>query len=101
KIIRTVLPEGLEELPRPDRIFIGGGGRYLANIVKIASAYLKEDGIMVINTVLLANIQTVLDVFKHIGFKSRVVQIQISRGREMPWGERLEAQNPVWIISGT
>ncbi len=101
KIIRTVLPEGLEELPRPDRIFIGGGGRYLANIVKIASAYLKEDGIIVINTVLLANIQTVLDVFKHIGFKSRVVQIQISRGREMPWGERLEAQNPVWIISGT
>jgi len=35
-----------------------------------------------------------------LGFKTAVVQAQISHSRKMPWSARLEAQNPVWIISG-
>ncbi len=31
---------------------------------------------------------------------TEVVQVQISRGKAMPWSQRLEAQNPVWIITG-
>jgi precorrin-6Y C5,15-methyltransferase (decarboxylating) len=55
---------------------------------------------VVINTVLIQNLETALTTLKRIGFKSEVIQIQLSRGKNMPWGQRLEAQNPVWIIRG-
>ena len=100
EIIHSVLPGGLDDLPVPDRVFIGGGGRDLEKIIKSACKHLKEGGIVVINTVLIQNIKSALDTLKQIGFQTEIVQVQISRGCGMPWGERLEAQNPVWIISG-
>jgi precorrin-6Y C5,15-methyltransferase (decarboxylating) len=100
EIIQAVLPRGLENLPKPDRIFIGGGGKKLEEIIRISAGYLNPGGIVVLNTVLIQNLETALTTLKRIGFKSDVVQIQISRGKDMPWGQRLEAQNPVWIIKG-
>ncbi len=44
EIVQAVLPDGLERLPRPDRIFIGGGGRDLENIIQAAVPFLKPDG---------------------------------------------------------
>ncbi len=98
KIIHAVIPDGLEHLPEPDRIFIGGGGKHLGKIIASAAGYLKPGGIMVINTVLIQNIETAITALKQSGFKSDIVQMQVSRSRDMPWGQRLEAQNPVWII---
>jgi len=100
KIIHALLPDGLTELPCPDRIFIGGGGQGLKDIIGAAAAYLKPDGIMVINTVLIANVQVAMTTLNTCGFETDVIQVQVNRGQQMPWSERLEAQNPVWIISG-
>lgn len=100
EIIQAVLPRGLENLPKPDRIFIGGGGKNLEEIIRISAGYLNPGGIVVINTVLIQNLETALTTLKRIGFKSEVIQIQLSRGKNMPWGQRFEAQNPVWIIRG-
>ena len=99
-VIQTVLPDGLSNLPQPDRIFIGGGGRDLKEIISTAAAFLKPNGIMVVNTVLIPNVQVALSTLKRLGFETEAIQVQISRSREMPWAERLEAQNPVWIITG-
>ena len=84
----------------PDRIFIGGGGEKLESIILSSCRYLNKQGLIVVNTVLMQNIVCALSAFKNLGFKTDIVQIQISRGSRMPWGERLEAQNPVLIISG-
>jgi precorrin-6Y C5,15-methyltransferase (decarboxylating) len=100
EIIHTKLPLGLENLPRPDRIFMGGGGRDLEKIIKAASSRLKENGIIVINTVLVQNIEAALQSLKKAGFKTDFIQIQVNNRKDMPWGERLESQNPVWIITG-
>ena len=100
EIVHAVLPEGLEGLPRPDRIFIGGGGRDLENIINAAAAFLKPNGLIVVNTVLMQNLQTAAEALRALDFKTSEIQVQVSRSREMPWGDRLEAQNPVWIISG-
>jgi len=99
KIIEANLPEKMKELPLPDRIFIGGGGSHLKEILESACNLLKPKGIIVINTVLLQNIDTALNSLKQSGFKTDIIQVQINRSKEMPWGERLEALNPVWIIS--
>ncbi|UCD83159.1 MAG: precorrin-6y C5,15-methyltransferase (decarboxylating) subunit CbiE [Desulfobacterales bacterium] len=100
EILEASVPDGLAQLPKPDRIFIGGGGKALKAIITGAVSYLKHDGRVVINTVLMPNIQAVTATLTALGFTTDVVQVQINRSRRMPWAERLEAQNPVWIISG-
>jgi precorrin-6Y C5,15-methyltransferase (decarboxylating) len=100
KVIQAELPEGLNELPRPDRVFIGGGGRQLNPIITVAAQNLKPGGVMVVNTVLIPNVETARAALDDLGFKTEIIQAQINRSRPMPWAERLEASNPVWIISG-
>jgi len=100
KTVQAEFPADNLKLPAPDRIFIGGGGRKLRSVIKAGAAALKDNGCMVINTVLLANIDTAVKALKQCGFTTEVVQVQISKGRDMPWSARLDAQNPVWIITG-
>lgn len=99
-IHQSVLPRGLEKLPAPDRVFIGGGGRDIHEIIRISYESLKPDGRMVVNTVVLENFETARKLFEEIGLQTDMVQIQVNRSRKMPKGKRFEAQNPVWIISG-
>ncbi len=98
EVIKANLPEGLEKLPPPDRIFIGGGGQKLCNIIEKSAEFLKKDGIIVINTVLLQNMERPFDLLKKLGFNTDMIQVQINSASPMPWGERFKAQNPVWII---
>ena len=100
KIVHSELPHGLDALPRPDRVFIGGGGKQLKSIIAAVAQLLKPNGVIVINTVLLPNLEVALATLKKLDFETEVIQAQINRSRQMPWAERLEAQNPVWIISG-
>jgi precorrin-6B C5,15-methyltransferase / cobalt-precorrin-6B C5,C15-methyltransferase len=100
KIIQMAMPAGLSDLSPPDRIFIGGGGKHLKEIIMTAAQYLKRDGIMVINVVLIPNLEIAMTTLRKAGFEAEVIQVQIHRGQEMPWGDRLEAQNPVWVITG-
>ena len=100
KVVHAELPLGLEKLPRPDRIFIGGGGKQLKSIITAAARYLKPKGVMVINTVLIPNVEAAWATLEKLDFETEVIQAQINRSRQMPWSARLEALNPVWIISG-
>ena len=100
KVVQAELPAGLEKLPRPDRVFIGGGGRRLKSIITTAAQYLKPGGGIVVNTVLIPNVETARATLEGLDFNTEINQVQINRSRPMPWAERLEALNPVWIISG-
>lgn len=55
---------------------------------------------MVINTVILSNVGAAIVELEKIGFTIDVTQVQVNRRKPMPRGERLQAENPVWIISG-
>jgi precorrin-6Y C5,15-methyltransferase (decarboxylating) len=94
------LPEGLQDLPTPDRVFVGGGGHRLKSILQAVIRDLAPEGIVVINTILLESMQTAMACLKESHFKTEMVQIQVSRSHPISQGERLEAQNPVWVISG-
>lgn len=100
QVIESDLPAGMGELPDPDRIFIGGGGRALGTIIAKAAGRLKTGGIMVVNAVLLESMQNAVEAMRAQGLRTDLVQIQISRSRTMPAGDRMEALNPVWIICG-
>ncbi len=99
-VVHATLPEGVDALPSPHRVFIGGGGTRLAAVIRAADGRMEEGGVMVVNTVLLGNLETARQTLAELGYDPEVVQIQVSIGKSMPWSLRLEARNPVWIISG-
>jgi precorrin-6Y C5,15-methyltransferase (decarboxylating) len=98
--IQARMPLGLDALPPPDRIFIGGGGRDLPAIVRAAGRRLKPGGVMVVNVALLDNLSLTLAAMEALDLTTEAVQIQVSRSRKMPWSRRLEACNLVWVVSG-
>jgi precorrin-6Y C5,15-methyltransferase (decarboxylating) len=100
KILNLDFPEGSEQLKDPDRVFIGGGGSALEKIMSTCCVRLKEQGTIVINTILIQNMETAIRVLKQKSFPYEMIQIQVSRSKPMPYGDRLEPLNPVWIISG-
>jgi precorrin-6Y C5,15-methyltransferase (decarboxylating) len=98
--VQAKLPESVDTLPAPDRIFIGGGGQDLPSIIKASAGRLASGGIMVVNTVLVDNLTQALEAMEAGGMITEAVQMQVSKSKAMPWSRRMEAQNPVWIISG-
>lgn len=101
KVVNLEFPNDIEELRTPDRIFIGGHGDMIEPIMDICCEKLAPFGAIVVNTVLLQSMDAVLKSLEKHQFKVDMVQIQISRSKAMVNGNRLEAMNPVWIISGT
>lgn len=99
EVLQANLPEGLKALPHPDHIFIGGGGRRLVDILQTATGYLKPGGVVVVNTVLADNLTRAVDALTSLDMDAETVQVQVNRSKAMPWSRRLEAPNPVWIIS--
>lgn len=100
EIVQAELPGGMEALPRPDRVFIGGGGRALPAILKRAADSLRPGGVLAVNTVVLESLQAARAGMNECGLAPETVQVQISRARDMPHGQRLQAENPVWILWG-
>jgi precorrin-6Y C5,15-methyltransferase (decarboxylating) len=100
KVVNSEFPDGIEDLKTPDRIFIGGGGKNMAKILESCCEKMVPSGRIVVNTVILQTIATTLACLEKHGFSTDVVQVQVSRSKAMPYGNRLEAINPVWIISG-
>ena len=94
------LPAGMADMRDPDRVFIGGGGSALSDIVRMAADRLKPAGIIVVNTVLIDTLSTAMHTLESLGFDVDIVQLQVNRATPMPFSHRLDAANPVWIITG-
>ena len=98
-VILAELPDGLATLPAPDRVFIGGSGKNLGRVLDVAATVLKPLGRIVVNTVLLETLHLAVSVLEKKGFGVSLTQAQVSTSRNMPWGRRMDALNPVWIIA--
>jgi precorrin-6Y C5,15-methyltransferase (decarboxylating) len=93
-------PEALSGLPAPRRVFIGGGGRDLAEILKTVLGRLQGQGRVVLTATLLETLDTAREVLTQNGWEMEVVQLQVSRSRPLAGGSFMQALNPVWIVTG-
>lgn len=94
-------PEGLENWPDPDAVFIGGSGGELPELIALISRRLRNQGTLVINVVTFENLTTALDALKQTHLQWDVTQIQTSRSKPILDMQRLAAENPVFIISAS
>ncbi len=117
EILPGTLPGALdiccERFPRPDRIFIGGGlggesGRGNAaelgatnaeQILHQAWEALAPGGRMVIHCVLLSTLEFARDSLARLGASVDVACIQASLSVPLAGDCRLQAQNPVFLVS--
>lgn len=86
-------PEALAALPSPDRVFIGGSGGRLAQIIEACSRRLRPGGVLVANAILKETASEAPGLMKEAGLRVDVVRIAADR---MGSG-RL---NPITIIRG-
>ncbi len=94
-------PQYLDGWPDPAAVFIGGSGGELAELIALCLCRLKPGGWLVMNFVTLENLSTAVETLKQLGADWDVCQIQASRSSPILNMHRLQAENPVWIVSAT
>ena len=94
-------PEGLDAWPDPDAVFIGGSGGELRQLILLCLERLSKNGQLVMNFVTLENLSTAMNVLKDVSAEWDVVQLQASRSKPILSMNRMQAENPVWIVCAT
>jgi len=94
-------PQYLDTWPDPDAVFIGGSGGELAELIALCLRRLKPNGWLVMNFVTLENMSTAVETLKQLSATWDACQIQASRSSPILNMHRLQAENPVWVVSAT
>lgn len=97
-LIHSKAPDGIENWPDPDAVFIGGSGGELAELIGTVLKRLKAGGWLVMNFVTFENLHAATSLLKQQAAPFDIVQLQASRSRPILNMQRLAAENPVWIV---
>jgi precorrin-6Y C5,15-methyltransferase (decarboxylating) len=97
-VLEGMALELLSELPDPDRVLIGGGGRQLAEIFTAVLRRLKPNGVVVIPLATLEPLAELRPLLTNAGYKMNLSQVQINRGVALADGLRLAPLNPVLVL---
>ena len=92
-------PEALLNLPHPDRIFIGGSGGNLANILAICQQRILKSGILVMAFATVENCYEAIHWLNNHSWQYRLLQLQISRSIPINHLTRLIPLNPITVIT--
>ncbi|NPU93814.1 MAG: precorrin-6y C5,15-methyltransferase (decarboxylating) subunit CbiE [Gammaproteobacteria bacterium] len=92
-------PDGLQEWPDPDAVFIGGSGGELAQLIAVCLARLQPGGWLVMNFVTVENLAVAIETLKPMPVQWDVTQLQTARSKPILDMHRFAAENPVWIVA--
>jgi precorrin-6Y C5,15-methyltransferase (decarboxylating) len=94
-------PDIFHHLPTPDRIFIGGSGGNLRQILDACSS-LAPQGVLVLALATLEHLNTALGWLKEHGkWNHQLLQVQLSRSVPVGQLTRFAPLNPVTILTAT
>lgn len=92
-------PDILEELPKPDKVFIGGSGGKLREIIEQVMGKNKSVK-FVITAITLETLSEGMQCFKDKGIEADIVCINAAKASKAGAYHMMTARNPVYIISG-
>ncbi|MCD6526480.1 MAG: precorrin-6y C5,15-methyltransferase (decarboxylating) subunit CbiE [Desulfuromonas sp.] len=101
RVVAGEAPCCLEEIPDPDRVFIGGSGGNLWEILEAVDARLRADGRVVLTAVTLDTLVASSDFFENSGYYVEVTTLNVARTSNSTDYKVFEAHNPVYIIVAT
>lgn len=91
-------PRALKDLPDPDRIFIGGSGGNLLEILDLCQTRLLPSGVLVLALATLEHLHAALEWFSNQGWSASLLQVQLSRSVPIGALTRWVPLNPVTLI---
>lgn len=100
-VIQAEAPEGLEDLPSPTHVFIGGSG---GNLEEIVNRVLDKNPAVrvVINAVTLETLSEASGLLEKLRTEeSDIVQVAVNKAKKAGRYHMMTAANPVYIISFT
>ncbi len=98
KLIAGEAPEALTGLPAPDRVFIGGSGGNLKDIISFCTEKLKPAGRIVVSAVLEKTANDAPQFLHEEGLDVEISRVSVSR---FTYPQMVEKEfNPITIISG-
>ena len=98
ELVKGVAPEALQELPDPTRVFIGGSGGNLKQILDRCVARLLPGGIIVVNAVIEKTARQAPQILYGHGLDVEIRELSVQR---FNYPEREPLQyNPIKIIVG-
>lgn len=100
KVIEGEAPFVLNKLPAPDRVFIGGTGGHMDEILGWVANNEKES-IVVINAISPETVYEAVKSLEKYDFKGvEVLNMGVSKGFKVGDRHIMKAMNPIYIISG-
>jgi len=98
-LVEEEAPHCLDDLPDPDRVFIGGSGGHLWQILEAVDARLSTGGRVVLNSATLDTLTAATEYFQNAGYELEVTSVNIARTRPLTDYKMFEAFNPVFILA--
>jgi precorrin-6Y C5,15-methyltransferase (decarboxylating) CbiT subunit len=99
EIVRGTAPEALQGMPVPDRVFIGGSGGRLREIVDLIRRTMPT-GIVVVNATTIETLSEAVAALETSRFDLQVSEVSVSRSKTVGGKKHMSAMNPVFIITG-
>ncbi|MEB3257163.1 MAG: precorrin-6y C5,15-methyltransferase (decarboxylating) subunit CbiE [Cyanobacteriota bacterium] len=97
-VVEAEAPGALADLPPPDRVLIGGGGRARMGVLQAVLARLKPEGKVVIPLATVEALAELRGELNSAGLQVAVSQVQAWRGVPLADGTRLAPLNPVFVL---
>ncbi len=98
-VVAGSAPEALSSLPDPHRVFVGGSGERLAEIVGVLNDRMGR-GIVVIDAATLETLNKALQCLEEAHFRTRVSEISVARSKPAGGRRYMAALNPIFIVTG-
>ena len=92
-------PEALQDLPDPDRVFIGGSDGNLAGIIDTVLSK-NEDALICVSAIVLETMAETVKLMAERGMDTDIIQVCVNTSREIGDRHMMMAGNPVFIITG-
>ena len=100
-VVPGMAPEALKELPAPDVAFIGGSKGHLKEILDVIASK-NPKARVVLNAITLETVMEALECLKNRTYmEDEIVQVQVSKSRNIGRYHMMTGQNPVYVISFT
>jgi len=92
------MTEVLSSLPRPDRVFIGGGGKDLPAFLPSLFEALLPGGIVVTATITLESFQVLSRFIQDHSLPAEVIQLQVTRMTPLADYHKMTPDNPITLF---
>ena len=100
RAVCTEAPEGLNALPDPDAVFIGGSGGRLGEILGAVRERLRPGGRVVVNCITLENFSCGWETLAKLGLEPEATSVQLAHSRPLGRLHGMEPDNPIFILRG-